>query len=430
MRYALISPAWTFDGSIYFGCREPHLPLELGYASALLEREDHETLTIDMALEGFDADAVAEVLADYRPDITVVPTAPSYLFWRCPPPELRVPQQLLFRLRGHCGRIVAVGPHGSTTPATTLRKLGADAVVLGECEEVLPRLASRRWDGVDGLAWRDGDSIRRQGTPRMADLAALPALRWPPHLLRTHRHHHHRFDDDGDRGAGAELESSRGCPYHCSFCAKQDHRDGYRRRPLDRTLEELDALIDAGVSYVYFIDEIFLPDRNLLEALRARPVRFGVQTRIDLWQDEMIDLLGAAGCVTVEAGVESITPEGRERMAKRCRLPTAELTRRLVRARRGIPFVQASLIHCEDDDRDSVREWREALRAEGVWANDPVPMFPYPGSPDYARLWGAPDDRAWERSVSWYLERFAALSDIQETLPMPLERLECPPEVR
>ena len=27
-----------FDGSIYFGCREPHLPLELGWCRALLER--------------------------------------------------------------------------------------------------------------------------------------------------------------------------------------------------------------------------------------------------------------------------------------------------------------------------------------------------------------------------------------------------------
>ena len=28
MRFALINPNWTFDGSIYFGCREPHLPLK------------------------------------------------------------------------------------------------------------------------------------------------------------------------------------------------------------------------------------------------------------------------------------------------------------------------------------------------------------------------------------------------------------------
>ena len=31
MKYALINPNWSFEGSIYFGCREPHLPLEFGY---------------------------------------------------------------------------------------------------------------------------------------------------------------------------------------------------------------------------------------------------------------------------------------------------------------------------------------------------------------------------------------------------------------
>jgi anaerobic magnesium-protoporphyrin IX monomethyl ester cyclase len=30
MRVALVNPPWSFAGSIYFGCREPHLPLELG----------------------------------------------------------------------------------------------------------------------------------------------------------------------------------------------------------------------------------------------------------------------------------------------------------------------------------------------------------------------------------------------------------------
>ena len=32
MRLALVNPRWSFDGSIYFGCRAPHLPLELGSA--------------------------------------------------------------------------------------------------------------------------------------------------------------------------------------------------------------------------------------------------------------------------------------------------------------------------------------------------------------------------------------------------------------
>lgn len=423
MKYALINPPWRFDGSIYFGCRDAHLPLELGYAAALLERGGHETLLIDAGLEASGDDgAIRARLEAYGPDITVVPTAPSYLFWRCPPPELRVPQQLLAGLRHCCGHVVAVGPHGSTTPRATLRKLGADAVIMGECEEVLPLLAERAWRDIAGLAWRDGDELRIQGTRRMVDLNVLPPLRWPAHMLHSHRHHHHRFDPP--HGLGAEIEASRGCPYHCSFCAKQDHRDAYRRRPLETVLTELDALLAAGVGYVYFIDEIFLPNRELLEALRRREVKFGVQTRIDLWKDEMIDLLGEAGCVSIEVGIESISDAGRKRLDKQCRLPTEELTRRLIRARRSTPFVQASLIESKADTAQAVTAWREELQAHGVWANQPVPMFPYPGSPDYARLWGTPDDQAWERSVSWYLQHFTAFSDIQDEAPRPLQELE------
>ena len=55
MKVALVNPAWRFDRSIYFGCREPHLPLELGYARALLERNGHTTLMLDGPLRGIDA---------------------------------------------------------------------------------------------------------------------------------------------------------------------------------------------------------------------------------------------------------------------------------------------------------------------------------------------------------------------------------------
>ena len=43
MKVALLNPAWSFENSIYFGCREPHLPLELGYARVLLQAAGHET---------------------------------------------------------------------------------------------------------------------------------------------------------------------------------------------------------------------------------------------------------------------------------------------------------------------------------------------------------------------------------------------------
>ena len=430
MRLALVNPAWDYENSIYFGCREPHLPLELGYARAMLLQNGHEAVIFDGPLEGLDNAGLASKVERYAPDMTVVTTAPTYLFWRCAPPELRVPAEFLGHLGTGGGKTIAVGPHGSVTPRPTLRKLGCDAVIRGECEEAIAELADRGGEcaGVMGTAWEDatGDIVINGG-PRASSFVDHPALHWPTEWVRRHGHHHHRFDRDPD-GPGAEVEASRGCPYNCSFCAKIDYRDKYRRRALEPLLAEIDALLDQGVTYLYFIDEIFLPQQELLQALVERNVRFGIQTRIDLWKPAMLELLGRAGCVSIEAGVESLTVEGRASLDKKCRMTTDELSDRLMAARRHVPFVQANLIATIDDDDATVQSWREQMRRADIWANDPVPLYPYPSSPDYRKLWGEPDDRAWERAHEHYLRAFRDFSDIQEQMPLPLSDLEasCP----
>lgn len=425
MRVALVNPRWDFTGSIYFGCREPHLPLELGYARALLHRTGHAAQIFDGHLEDCGHAALADAVAAYRPDWTVLTTAPSYLFWRCPPPELRVPAEFLRALGGRGGRTAAVGPHGSTTPGAALRKLGTDIVIRGECEAAVAALAdSGDPAAVPGTAWLEGGTLRSNGAPCIvADFARLPALDWPQDWILRHRHHHHRFER-APEGPGAEVEASRGCPYRCSFCAKIDYRDSYRRRELPLLLDEIDRLAAQGVTYLYFIDEIFLPQPALLEALAARGLAFGVQTRIDLWKPPLLEQLGRAGCVSIEAGVESLSPEGRAALDKNCRMDNDALAERLIEARRRVPFVQANLIGCEQDDPAEVARWRERLQAAGVWANDPVPLYPYPASPDYRKLWGLPDDAAWERAHDHYLKAFDRFSDIQDSRPVPLHELE------
>ena len=424
MKVALVNPAWSYANSIYFGSRDPHLPLELGYAKAMLDRAGHETLMLDGHLNGQSNAELADLVAAFAPDMTVVTTAPTYLFWRCAPPELRVPAEFLHLLAGRGGRSVAVGPHGSATPETTLAKLAVDVVVRGECEEVITTLAQGgSLAEVPSIAYIQGSQIRITGEPAAARFTGSPALHWPTEWVQRHLTHHHRFDRPAV-GPGAEVEASRGCPYNCSFCAKIDFRDKYRRRDLAPLLEEIDALIAQGVTYVYFIDEIFLPNEPLLLALVDRPIEFGLQTRIDLWKPEMLDLLGKAGCVSIEAGIESLTVEGRASLDKKCKATTQELAERLIHARRFVPFVQANLIEMAGDDPALVIEWRDRLRAAGVWANDPVPLYPYPSSPDYRKLWGMPDHQAWERAHEHYLSQFTEFSDIQEERPLPLAELE------
>lgn len=422
MRFALVNPHWSFEGSIYFGCREPHLPLEFGYAKALLEQSGHQTAIFDGQLDGLTHADIFTAVKEYRADVIVVTTAPSYLFWRCAPPELKIPQQVCQSLRDLPARLVVVGPHGSTTPRPVLRKLAADVVVLGECEEILPQLTGEL-AGVSSIAYREGGNIVVRGPNRAADMKQLPALRWPDESVHRHKHHHHRFDPEPER-PGAEMEASRGCPYHCTFCAKDNFRNNYRKRPLPVILEELDRLAAQRVEYIYFIDEIFLPDAHLLGALAERRMKIGVQTRIDLWSQDAIEALARAGCVSIEAGVESITEAGRAYLDKKCKMSTEELSQRLIFAKKLVPFVQANLLATTEDDSDAVEKWRQHLESHGVWANKPVPLFPYPGSPEYTRAWGPPDDLAWERAHEAYLKGFNSFSDIQEQRPQKLVELE------
>ena len=294
---------------------------------------------------------------------------------------------------------------------------------MGECEEVVAQIAGGAWDGLLGLARWQGDQIAVHGGPQATLFVEQGPLTWPDEWIARHHHHHHRFDS-APIGTGCRDRGVARLPLQLHLL-----RQGELPRPLPPSRCRGRgcrgrAAAAQGVEYVYFIDEIFLPNRPLLEGLVGRGLKVGVQTRIDLWKPEMLELLGRAGCVSIEAGVESLTQEGRDQLAKNCKLTTEELADRLVEARRHVPFVQANLLEMPQDDTALVDRWRGRLRDAGVWANDPVPLFPYPGSPDYRRLWGLPDDDAWERAVDHYLATFADMSELQDARPRPLRELE------
>jgi anaerobic magnesium-protoporphyrin IX monomethyl ester cyclase len=429
MKFALINPNWDFAGSTYFGCRDPHVPLELMFAFDQLHNAGHEPLLIDAQTDDLTVQQVRPRIAQFNPDFLVIPTAPSYLFWRCPPPELRVPMEWFSSL-GEVTRAtkVAIGPHPSATPAATLRKTGCDVALRGEPDQTIPLLADRPWDEITGCSYRRNDGEHISSSFGVTDMSALGALDFRNYNVEAHTHRHHVFTND--HGLGAELEFARGCPWACTFCNKTLFRNKFRERSIEAVLQEVDTLIARGVGYIYFIDEIFGVGKNvrrLLEGIAERQVKIGFQTRIDLWTEETLDLLGRAHCISMECGIESITEAGREELHKNCRIGTDRISELLIHARSRIPWVQANLILTDHDDRGQIQSWQEHLRTKGVWVSEPVPMFPFPGSPLYQQTFSAPpDDLAWERAHRYYTSTFAekGYSDIQEQKPVPLEELE------
>jgi hypothetical protein len=93
----------------------------------------------------------------------------------------------------------------------------------------------------------------------------------------------------------------------------------------------------------------------------------------------MLELLGRAGCVSIEAGVESLTREGRDRLDKNCKLETEELADRLVEAKRHVPFVQANLLEVPQDDDGAGRGVALAAARGGGVGERPGAAVPLPG---------------------------------------------------
>ena len=428
MKFALINPNWKFEGSTYFGCQDAHYPLELMFAYDKIRESGDEPLLIDAQLDNLNTTEVRRQVGNFGPDFVVIPTAPSYLFWRCPPPELRVPREWFEAVGGKATK-VAIGPHPSATPAATLRKLNCQVAMRGEPDHTIPQLAHKPWEEVAGACWReDNGSVRLSAELGVTDMRSLKALDFANYNVEGHKHRHHVFWGEGH---GAELEFARGCPWACTFCNKTLFRNKFRERDVDEVLNEVDRVIARGVDYIYFIDEIFGVGKNvrrLLEGIAERRVNIGFQTRIDLWDEETLDLLGRAHCISLECGIESITEEGREELNKNCRIDTERITELLIYAKERIHWVQANLILTEKDDKEEIRRWQERLKSHGVWVSEPVPMFPFPGSPLYLQTFGAqPDDQAWERAHHYYTSTFSdkGYSDIQEQSPVPIEDLEC-----
>jgi anaerobic magnesium-protoporphyrin IX monomethyl ester cyclase len=117
-------------------------------------------------------------------------------------------------------------------------------------------------------------------------------------------------------------------------------------------------------------------------------------------------------------------------MNKNCCISTARISELLIYARQRIPWVQANLIKVPEDDPTETAAWQAHLKEHGVWVSEPVPMFPFPGSPEYVTTFGQqPDETAWERAHAHYLELFSSKgwSDIQEQAPRTLQELEAEP---
>lgn len=176
-----------------------------------------------------------------------------------------------------------------------------DYIFTGEGEKVLLNFFTKDISEVKGVVYREGERLKYNGIePLIENLDIIP---FP-------------YDDEElqDRTKIFYYESSRGCPFNCSYCMSSIDKS-VRYYSLDRTKEDLKRFIDSPIKLLKFVDRTFNLSKEkymaiwrfLLENYREG-ITFHFEINANIFDDETLDFLETVrkGYFQFEIGVQTI----------------------------------------------------------------------------------------------------------------------------
>ena len=262
---------------------------------------------------------------------------PKYYMTQVTAPTLRNDMHGVFLAKALGARTIAFGTHVTPLTLETMRPFPAlDFILRGEPEMTLrelvdtfegrtpsdPRVAKMLAEtslkdaleqtsdsplaSIAGLAWRDrGEIVLNPDRPFIPSLDDMPVPL------------HHMLPLDKQRmpmikGPFTFIVTSRGCPAGCKFCIKHvSYQTSVRIRSPQLILEELKVLSDLGIHNVHMYADLFTVNRQQVVDLcnlileSGLKVKWTCNSRVDYVDEEMLKLMGRAGCWYISWGIES-----------------------------------------------------------------------------------------------------------------------------
>lgn len=163
---------------------------------------------------------------------------------------------------------------------------------------------------IKGLAWRDRGEIKlNPDRPFIRDLDDLPI---PLHHLLPWK----KYRMPMIRGSYTFIVTSRGCPAGCTYCIKHvSYQYSIRLRSPEKLLEEMRILKELGVTHIHMYADLFTVNRQQVMDLcnliieNDLGLTWTCNSRVDFVDEEMLALMGRAGCMLISWGIESASEE-------------------------------------------------------------------------------------------------------------------------
>jgi anaerobic magnesium-protoporphyrin IX monomethyl ester cyclase len=279
--------------------------------ATILRQIGHEVVVVDLIAQG------SLSLAPYEKDIaesSLIGVSATSLSWPC---ALDCIQSIRHKFPN--SRIVLGGIHGTMFDEYILSTSAVDYVIRGEGEIALPLLVEalegkRELGDVPSLSARNGNSIFRTGLhpPISGDgICRFPVPDYSKAPLSLYN--------------GLALESSRGCPFNCSFCGTS-YRRSWRGIPPEQFVSRAEQVIpylkNTKVGCLQIADDEFSAHRDRAKKICRLLIKHAPNVRVvfDCRANDLLDeeLVAAMAPITSRflVGAECGYDEGLRRVGK------------------------------------------------------------------------------------------------------------------
>jgi len=359
---------------------------------------------------------------------------PKYYLTQVTAPTLENDLYGCFLAKARGARTIAFGTHVTPIPRETMRPYPAlDFILVGEPDlsirDLLDHLEGKieqrspgikqlfekhdptyapaiRENGdadlskIKGLVWRQGDEIVvNEMRMFIRDLDDLPI---PLHELLPLE----KYRMPLIRGPFTFIVSSRGCPAGCTYCIKHvSYQYSVRVRSPEKIMEELWRLKSLGIHNIHMYADLFTVSREQVVDLCKRmiaediQIRWTCNSRVDYVDEEMLQLMGKAGCWLISWGIESGNEQILKHAHKGAYPDKAERALRWAK-RAGIKNWGYFIIGLPGETEATIRETIDFAKKLPL----DIALFhvaaPYPGTPFFFEVvensWFRPGTR-WEQ---------------------------------
>lgn len=294
---------------------QPYIPLATLYAAAALRESGISVAAFDPMLEDPSL-RFQPVLTEQRPKVLAVYEDDFNFLSKMCLTRMRDVAWSMAKAARSMGAVTVVHGSDSTDNPNLFLENGFDYVCCGEAEATLVQLCkailqNEEIPNVAGLVKLDEHRQIVWNSQRLAKNPKWPELPFPARDL-IDLDPYRRAWIDAHGYFSTNMVSSRGCPYHCNWCAKPISGNKFHLRPAAAVAEEMKFLkVEAGAEHIWFGDDIFALDRTWVQEFagevtkRDAAIPFKIQSRANLMSEQTVQHLKIAGCAEVWMGVES-----------------------------------------------------------------------------------------------------------------------------